>query len=126
MVIVDTSMWIEFFNKKDSPHGQTVQRLIETDLAVLVGPVLFELLQGARTPAETNTLGNALQILPYYDIQKSTWVDSGKRSRELRSRGITIPMTDILIASLAEKQHCLIATLDRHFEVFPKLLYQTN
>ena len=122
-VIVDTSMWIEFFNKKESSHGNTVRRLIENDRAVLAGPVLFELLQGARKPNESATLKKALGILPFLEIRKTDWTDAGNLSCALRGKGITIPMTDILIAALAQTNHCRIATMDRHFDHFPELLY---
>ena len=122
-VIVDTSMWIEFFNRRASPHGDTVRRLIEDDAAVLVGPVLFELLQGARTAEETTTLETALKALPFLEVSMATWIDAGKLSGKLRGRGITIPMTDLLIAALAQTNHYRIATLDHHFEYFPELLF---
>ena len=46
MVIADTSVWIPFFNRPDSPEKVAVDRLIDADEVALVGVVLAEWLQG--------------------------------------------------------------------------------
>jgi predicted nucleic acid-binding protein len=117
-------MWIEYFNREDSPHSSAVQSLIMTDSAVLAGPILFELNQGARTTSERELLTEVLDALPFVEIDKSLWVQSGRLSADLRKKGATIPMTDCLIAALAKRHRYKIATLDRHFDHFPELLHQ--
>ncbi len=47
MVIADTSVWIPFFNRPDSPEKAALDLLIDADEVVLVGVVLAELLQVA-------------------------------------------------------------------------------
>ena len=45
-VIIDTCIWASVFAKAGSPHQQAVERLIDQDRAVLIGPVLTEVLYG--------------------------------------------------------------------------------
>jgi len=123
-VIIDTSVWIEFFNRSDSPQGQTVAALISADAAVIIGPVLFELLQCAKSIKECELLKDALQILPHIVTEHHLWETAGSLSFELRRKGIAIPMTDCLIAAAAKTHSCLIFTLDQHFQHFADLLFQ--
>jgi len=48
-VLIDTSYWIEFFNRPDTGRAESVRGLVEEDLAAITGVVLSELLQGTRT-----------------------------------------------------------------------------
>ena len=126
MVIVDTSMWIEYFNRKGSRYAAVVRTLIGSDLAVLAGPILFELVQGAKLEQERELLINVLDVLPYIEIDKSLWIEGGMLSFQLRKKGITIPMTDCMIAALAKRNGYQITTLDSHFDHFPDLLYPSD
>jgi len=122
-VIIDTSVWIEFFNRLDSPEGHTVETLIDAQAAVIVGPVLFELLQGAKTLKECELLKEVLQALPHIVTGHSLWEAAGTLSFDLRRKGITIPMTDCLIAATARHHCCRVFTLDHHFQHFPDILF---
>ena len=85
--------------------------------------MLFELLQGARNPREIHLLKEALSALPFIEIDRKLWLEAGLLSQKLRKNGITIPMTDCVIAAAAMSHKCLIYTLDQHFDHFPELLY---
>jgi len=52
MVIVDTSIWIPFFNRPASREKLVLDAQIDADQALLVGVVLTEILQGCRTSRE--------------------------------------------------------------------------
>ncbi len=121
MVIVDTSVWIPFFNRPDSPEKAALDLLIDAEEVVLVGVVLAELLQGCRMPAERESLSDALLALPYYEVARSTWSQAGDLSAPLLRRGITLPMSDLIIAALAIEKNCRIYSLDTHFKKIPGL-----
>ncbi|MFC1896345.1 PIN domain-containing protein [Thermodesulfobacteriota bacterium] len=125
-VIIDTSAWIDFFNHADSEHSDVTEQLIRGGQAVLVGPVVFELLQGARSAKEGTLITESLRILPFLETNEESWYEAGLLSRGLRSKGITIPMSDCLIAAAAKTHSCLVYTLDQHFRHFPELLFQPS
>ncbi len=119
MVIADTSVWIPFFNRPDSPEKATLDLLIDADEVVLVGVVLAELLQGCRASSERETLSEALLALPYYEVTQSTWSQTGDLSAQLLRKGVTLPLSDLIIAALAIEHHCQVYSLDTHFKKIP-------
>ncbi|CUS32809.1 type II toxin-antitoxin system VapC family toxin [Candidatus Nitrospira nitrificans] len=119
MVIADTSVWIPFFNRPDSPEKATLDLLIDADEVVLVGVVLAELLQGCRTSSERDTLSDALLALPYHEVTQSTWSQTGNLSSQLLRRGVTLPLSDLIIAALAIEHNCHVYSLDIHFKRIP-------
>ncbi|ULA65259.1 MAG: Ribonuclease VapC [Nitrospira sp.] len=121
MVIADTSVWIPFFNRPDSPEKTALDLLIDADEAVLVGVVLAELLQGCRIPSERTVLSDALLALRYYEVTSATWIRTGDLSAQLLRKGVTLPLSDLLIAALALEHDCRVYSLDAHFKKIPGL-----
>lgn len=121
MVIADTSVWIPFFNRPDSEEKTALDLLIDADDVMLVGVVLAELLQGCRTPSERGTLSDALSALPYREVTATTWMHTGDLSAALLRKGITLPLSDLLIATLAIEHGCRVYSLDVHFKKIPGL-----
>lgn len=121
MIIVDTSVWIPFFNRPDSYEKATLDLLIDADDVILVGVVLAELLQGCRPPSERALLSDALSALPYRETDRETWERAGDLSAQLLRKGITLPLSDLIIASLALAHGDVVYSLDTHFKRIPGL-----
>jgi predicted nucleic acid-binding protein len=121
MVIADTSVWIPFFNRPDSQEKAVLDLLIDADDVLLVGVVMAELLQGCRTLSERETLSDALAALPYREVTTSTWMRTGDLSAQLHRKGVTLPLSDLLIAALAFEHDCRVYSLDAHFKKIPGL-----
>lgn len=118
--LVDTSVWIDFF--KGAPPVKTLlEKLITEDLVFTAGPILFELLQGVKSPAEREQVKEALLATHYLEITPDDWEGAASLAGDLRSRGITIPMTDILIAHLAKTKDLDVLSFDLHFDRVPGL-----
>lgn len=114
--IVDTSAWVAYFRPGSSKVTDRVEQLLEQDAAVLVGPVLSELLQGVRGRRETTQLQRTLSVLTYHETKRQDWQAAGELMATLRQRGITVPLTDVLIATLAKRLDLSVLTLDKHFD----------
>lgn len=121
MVIADTSVWIPFFNQPGSPEKREIDALIDADRLVLVGVVLTELIQGCRTTREANMIVSKLTGLCFLETSFSNWRRAGELSFLLRRKGITLPLSDLLIAALALEHRCQVYSLDPHFEHIPDL-----
>jgi predicted nucleic acid-binding protein len=125
VVIADTSVWIPFFNQPESPEKREIDALIDADRLALVGVVLAELLQGCRAPKEADTILSKLSGLRFLEANFSTWKRTGELSASLRRKGITLPLSDLIIAALAFEHRCQVYALDPHFEQIPGLALHT-
>ena len=121
MVIADTTVWIEFLKGGDAVCREALRTLIRGEQVALVGIVLAELLQGCRSAKESGEVLHNLAGLSFLETRFSTWRKSGELSAALRRKGITLPLSDVLIAALALEHDCQIFTLDPHFEQIPGL-----
>lgn len=121
MVVADSSAWIDYFRSPESPIGQEVASLITSNEMAVVGPVVAEVLQGARSPAEFDFLRTRLYTLRFLDDDKDTWVMAGQLANELRRQGRTIHLSDLMIAVVAMQHDGPVFTTDAHFGVVPGL-----
>jgi predicted nucleic acid-binding protein len=118
-ILIDTSAWIDFFREGNGRVADTVAHLIETDQAILTGVVIAELLQGIRGDKETQQLQELLGVLSYLEVQRKDWESAGQTLQDLRSRGITIPLSDAVIGAVALRHQLPVLTMDKHFEHLP-------
>ncbi len=127
MVVADTSVWIPYFNQPDSQERAILDALIQHDNLALVGIVVAELLQGCRSAKEAAALVETLSALPFIEMTFPAWRRAGEISSSLRRRGVTLPLSDLIIAGLALHQECAVFTLDPHFRKIPGLrLYRPS
>ena len=118
MVLVDTTMWIDFFQHPDSHNADKLEKLIrDHNQAVLCGIVLQEILQGIRDTKSYAATKERLQRLPYLEIGKAVYLAAATLYRSLRTRRITVPSTDTTIAALAILNHIPLFTSDMHFSI---------
>jgi predicted nucleic acid-binding protein len=121
--LVDTSLWIDFFRGVPSIK-KFLTKQIARDRVFTAGPVLFELLQGIRSSEEREQVKEALLSINFLEITPGDWEGAALISRELRSKGITIPMTDLLLAQLAKTHDLEIISADPHFDQIPGIAHR--
>lgn len=121
--LVDTSVWIDFFKGVPSVKA-FLNDLILNDKVFLCGPILFELVQGIKSLDERNLVKEALLSLPYLEITLQNWEDVASLSRDLRAKGITLPLTDLLIGQLAKANNLEVISFDPHFDQIPGLKHR--
>jgi len=118
--LVDTSVWIDFF--KGTPAVKALLgKLIAEDNVFTAGPILFELLQGVKSPEQRKQVKEAFLANHYLEIKPDDWEGAASLASDLRTKGITIPMTDILIAHLAITNNLEVISFDLHFDQIPGL-----
>lgn len=117
-VLVDTSVWIEFF-KQQSETGDKLSELIIKNVVWTCGIVLFEIIQGVKTEDEKTTLLETLLTLPYVEMTQPLWQKAGELSATLKKKGVNLPLSDIFIATICLEHKLSIFTLDKHFEQIP-------
>jgi predicted nucleic acid-binding protein len=120
-ILADTCIWIEYFRGK-SPSSEELRRLIQKGVLVITGPVVFELLQGAKNKKDADLIKEATRGLPLLEVDHKIWLSAGDLYCDLRRKGITIPPSDVLLAAMAIENNLSLFTIDIHFDHIPKLL----
>jgi predicted nucleic acid-binding protein len=122
IVLVDTTVWIDFFAARSLPHVAVLEDLIERreDLC-LCGIILTEVLQGIREDAEFTKTRDLLKTLIHLPMPYSVFLRSAEIYRGLRKRGITIrkPL-DCMIASAAIENDISLLHNDKDFQPIEK------
>ena len=120
MILVDSSVWIDYFRGVQSPQTDRLDALLENGEAIIGDLMLAEVLQGCDTDREFNRLRELLCALDIIDIGgEAVAIQAAQNFRQLRRIGITPRKTiDTLIAT-----RCIIDGLpllfsDRDFEAF--------
>jgi predicted nucleic acid-binding protein len=120
-ILVDTSVLIEYFRKKD-PLYSTVNKLIDEDRICCTGLVLAELIQGARSRDEIKALKDFTYVFSFLEESANLWEKAGELSFELKKAGQQIGLADCYIAAAASKSGVAILTLDDHFTLIQRQL----
>ena len=116
--LVDTSAWLFALRKDANPEVKSrLDTLLREDAVVISGIIKLELLGGTRTREEFSRLKSRLDALPYVLMEEPLlWDLTSEMAFDLRRKGITIPYTDILIASAAVKEDIILLHADVHFD----------
>jgi predicted nucleic acid-binding protein len=118
VIVVDASVWIDFFNGRATDEVDRLRRLIPEE-PLLVGDItLCEVLRGARSERHAAQLESALRRFDLAAmLDPDLAVTAASHYRRLRSLGVTIRKTvDLLIGSFCiEHGHSLLHA-DRDFE----------
>jgi predicted nucleic acid-binding protein len=127
-VLPDTSIWIDYFRGTE-PTASAVATFLERDEVTLCGPIVAELLAGTAS-GQRETLFLALAALPVVELDLAAWRASGECAHELRQRGDTVPLLDVLIAVAAVRADATLWSRDAGFErvqrVLPELVLQPD
>jgi hypothetical protein len=122
MILVDTTVWIDFFAARSLPHVAALETIIKRRENICIcGIILTEVLQGIRQDTEfrkTRDLFNTLILLP---MPYTVFLRSAEIYRKLRKKGITIrkPL-DCMIASVAIENDIPILHNDKDFQPIEK------
>ncbi|MCK4859548.1 MAG: PIN domain nuclease [Candidatus Omnitrophica bacterium] len=119
MILIDTSVWIDFFKEKNNPYVRTLEILIEQREDIcLCGVILAEILQGIEDEKEFLKTESLLNNLIYLPMSRDTFFLAAKIYRRLRSRGVTIRKSiDCMIAAVAIENKIFLLHNDEDFNL---------
>jgi predicted nucleic acid-binding protein len=131
VILVDTSVWIDFFADRNLPHVDVLEQCIlnNEDLA-LCGIILTEILQGIADDTTHRRVRRYLSPLIMLPMPETVFVRAADIYRKLRKKGITIRKSnDCIIAATALEHHCQLLHNDKDFspvaEHFPLKIIST-
>jgi predicted nucleic acid-binding protein len=121
LVLVDTSIWIPFFNRPQSREKHSLDELLDDDRAALMGPVLTEILLGFRRDEHADWVASELRGLQFVPVTWNDWRAAAKLGRGLIANGHVLPQTDLVLAAVALAHDYAVFSNDPHFELVPNL-----
>jgi predicted nucleic acid-binding protein len=124
MIVVDTSVWIDYFNERTTVATRSLEDFIGRE-EILVGDlILAEVLQGLRTESDFQRVLGVLENLEFQDmVGRDIAVASARNYRFLRSRGITVRKTiDVMIGTFCILNDHTLLHSDRDFDVMAEHL----
>ncbi len=117
--LVDSSVWIDYFNDRPAPETDRLDLLLARRRAVATcGPVVTEVLQGARRTEQRFRMVGYFRKVEFLEANGiDLFLRAAEVYRQLRERGMTVRSTiDCLLAVLAERYECQILARDRDIE----------
>jgi predicted nucleic acid-binding protein len=124
VILVDSSVWIDFFRGVTTPQVDALDRLLGAEPLAVGDLILVEVLQGFRSEKEFNQARKLLLTLEQVDIGgQEVAVQAARNFRTLRERGVTIRKTiDTLIATKCIESDISLLFSDRDFDPFVEYL----
>jgi predicted nucleic acid-binding protein len=101
VIVVDSSVWIDFLNGRNAPHVQRLRAVLGIDEIIVGDLMLCEVLQGLDSEEEAQEVETLLRRFEVVSMTSDAIAVAAARNfRALRRRGITIRKTiDLLIGA---------------------------
>ena len=124
MILVDSSVWIDYFNGIESIETNKLDETLGLEEVAIGDLILTEVLQGFRSDKEYKIAKDILTSLTVYEmLGVDLALKSANNFRKLRKQGITIRKTaDVIIATYAIENKISLLFSDKDFVPFVEYL----
>ncbi len=124
MILVDSSVWIDYFRGASTPQADCLDRLLVSRPLAIGDLILTEVLQGCPTEAEFNRVRRLLLNLDVVELGGvGLAVQAARNYRLLRGLGVTVRKTiDVMIATFCIEHGYSLLHNDRDFVPFAEHL----
>jgi len=124
MMVVDSSVWIDYFNGRETRQTNHLDRLLGRTPIVMGEPILTEVLQGFQNDRDFRTARDLLLRIPFMPILgRELALESAANYRRLRKSGVTVRKTmDVMIGTFCIHYQLSLLHDDRDFAPMARLL----
>ncbi|MGC1953437.1 MAG: PIN domain nuclease [Gammaproteobacteria bacterium] len=128
MTLVDSNVWIDYFNGRTTPETELLDNLLGTKPIAVGDLILTEVLQGFRHNKDYKTAKELLTSLTVFDLLGADRaLRCAENFRALRKKGITVRKTaDVIIATFCIEKDISLLHCDKDFEPFHNHLRLRN
>lgn len=118
MTLVDTSVWIDYFRKNQTPQVAWLNNALnENEDLCTCGLICTEILQGIKVETQYHKVKHLLGSLLYLPMKRQTYFAAADIFRAAKTKGKTIRNTiDCLIAACVMEHKVALLQRDRDFE----------
>lgn len=120
MILVDSSVWIDYFRGLAAPQTDYLDQLLSSELLLIGDLILAEVLQGFASERDFDQARKLLTALPVVPLVGGTVaLQAARNYRYLRTQGVTVRKTiDTLIATSCIEHGYTLLYSDRDFDPF--------
>lgn len=124
MILVDSSVWIDYFRGTDTPQTATLDALLGREPLLVGNLILVEVLQGFTSDHEFNQARNLLAAFKTIELcSEELAIQAAINFRTLRKHGVTVRKTvDTVIATCCMANDFALLYSDRDFDPFVRHL----
>lgn len=124
MIVVDSSVWIDYFNGVVCTQTDRLDGLLGQENILMGDIILAEVLQGFSNDTDFRRAQNLLELLPFRDmLGQGVALQAAKNYRALRKQGVTVRKTlDVMIGTFCIVNHLPLLHRDKDFDPMEKLL----
>ncbi|MFC2155551.1 PIN domain-containing protein [Acidobacteriota bacterium] len=114
--MIDTSIWIDYFRDTDKELNDFIDCLINEDRVNINGIIKSEILIGTKTQKEYNLVNNSLNGIKTIDFNDQVFNETSDTGFKLKRKGITVPLSDLIIAVQSYYNRLILIEKDNHFK----------
>jgi predicted nucleic acid-binding protein len=124
MIVVDSSVWIDYFTGTDNKQTNTLDNILGLKPVAIGDLILTEVLQGFRHDKDYHAARALFEDVAIFDMLGTEMaLKSADNFRALRKKGITVRKTaDVIIASFCIDRKLPLLFSDKDFKPFVKHL----
>ena len=124
MILVDSSVWINYFNGKISPETDWLDSALGQEPIIMGDLILTEVLQGFHAEKDFKAAQKLLLTFPFMEmVGRELAIKSASNYRFLRKKGVTIHKTiDVIIGTFCLHYHLALLHDDKDFDPMEKHL----
>jgi predicted nucleic acid-binding protein len=112
MIIVDTSIWVEFF-RLNPDYVQKLTSLLENRQVATLEPVFAELVYGSKSVKEKNVLMAYWNVLPKYRLSDGYLLDAAEFANLHNHQNLGIGLIDTILIKVTIENEAKLWTLDK-------------
>lgn len=118
MILVDTSILIDYFRGVENKAIQSFNTILDKRLPFGFSPLIYlEVLQGSRTEKDYKSLKKYLDTQVFYELKNAqdSYAEAAQMYLKLRNKGVTVSTIDCLIAMVALENDLFLLHNDKDF-----------
>jgi predicted nucleic acid-binding protein len=124
MILVDSSVWIDYFNGNQTYQTDWLDSSLGNSPIVIGNLILTEVLQGFQNDKDFKIAKELLLRIPFMSMEEQTLaLESAMNYRLLRRKGVTVRKTiDVIIGTFCIQNQLTFLHCDRDFDPMVKYL----
>lgn len=122
ILLADTNIIIDYWKPASSEIYERLDNIFISNDVIIPGVVRAELLHGSRSEKNQKEIHSNLSEFDTLNLEGEDWETLGDQLYEYRKHGVTIPISDAIIASIALAYGIVVWSRDEHFKMMKNVI----